>query len=67
MQGKTGECGSRKAVIKTVRKGAKPQPALDYAIFQGDTEQFLASLPSEPLFDLVVTLDLVNFSDSFDL
>ena len=48
MQGKTGECGSRKAVIKTVRKGAKPQPALDYAIFQGDTEQFLASLPSEP-------------------
>ena len=66
MQGKTGECGSRKAVIKTVRKGAKPQPALDYAIFQGDTEQFLASLPSEPLFDLVVTSPPYNLGKSYE-
>ena len=66
MQGKTGECGSRKAVIKTVRKGAKPQPALDYAIFQGDTEQFLASLPSEPLFDLVVTSPPYNIGKSYE-
>ena len=66
MQGKTGECGSRKAVIKTVRKGEKPQPALDYAIFQGDTEQFLASLPSEPLFDLVVTSPPYNIGKSYE-
>ena len=57
---------SRKATLKALRKGMKPPLDLDYAIFQGDTEQFLASLPSEPLFDLVVTSPPYNIGKSYE-
>jgi adenine-specific DNA-methyltransferase len=66
MQGKTEDNGSRKATIKTVRKGVKAQITLDHAIFQGDTEQFLATLPDEPLFDLVVTSPPYNIGKSYE-
>ena len=66
MQGKTGDGRSRKAIIRIVRKGAKPPLALDHAIFQGDAEQFLTSLPEEPLFDLVVTSPPYNIGKSYE-
>jgi adenine-specific DNA-methyltransferase len=66
MQGKTGDNGSRKSTIKAVRKGVKAQLTLDHAIFQGDTEQFLATLTDEPLFDLVVTSPPYNIGKSYE-
>ena len=66
MQRKTGDKSSRKAIIRTVRKGGKTPFVLDHAIFQGDAEQFLASLPEEPLFDLVVTSPPYNIGKSYE-
>ncbi len=57
---------SRKATLKILRKGVKPLLGLDHAIFQGDTEQFLASLPETPLFDLVVTSPPYNIGKSYE-
>lgn len=39
---------------------------LDYAIWQGDVEQFLLFLPEEPLFDLVVTSPPYNIGKSYE-
>lgn len=39
---------------------------LDYAIWQGDVEQFLGFLPEEPLFDLVVTSPPYNIGKSYE-
>lgn len=66
MPGKLGETASRKAMLKVLRRGAKPSLALEHAIFQGDAENFLASLPEEPLFDLVVTSPPYNIGKSYE-
>jgi adenine-specific DNA-methyltransferase len=55
-----------KAAIKTLRKGTQPSFAVDYAIWQCDTEAFLKALPEEPLFDLVVTSPPYNIGKSYE-
>lgn len=40
--------------------------ATDHAIWQGDSEKFLAALPEEPLFDLVVTSPPYNIGKSYE-
>lgn len=57
---------SRKSTLKVFRKGVKPPLDLDHAIFQGDAEQFLSSLPETPLFDLVVTSPPYNIGKSYE-
>lgn len=39
---------------------------LDYAIWRGETRKFLAGLPKEPLFDLVVTSPPYNLGKSYE-
>lgn len=56
----------RKAVLKTVRSGARLPVSLDYVIYRGDTEEFLACLPEEPIFDLVVTSPPYNIGKSYE-
>lgn len=38
----------------------------DYAVVEGDCEAFLASLPKEPLFDLIVTSPPYNIGKSYE-
>ena len=66
MPGTKTESESRKATLKVLRKKAKPPLDLDHAIFQGDVEQFLSSLPETPLFDLVVTSPPYNIGKSYE-
>ena len=66
MPGTKTESESRKATLKALRKKAKPPLDLDHAIFQGDVEQFLSSLPETPLFDLVVTSPPYNIGKSYE-
>lgn len=40
--------------------------AMGHAIWQGDSEAFLSSLPEEPLFDLVVTSPPYNIGKSYE-
>ncbi len=47
-----------KATLRTPKQGVKSMLAMDHAIWQGDSEKFLAALPEEPIFDLVVTSPL---------
>jgi len=66
MPGQIGEEGSRMAMLMALRNGAKPQLDLDHVIFQGDTEQFLSSLPETRLFDLVVTSPPYNIGKPYE-
>jgi len=54
------------AMLMALRNGAKPQLDLDHVIFQGDTEQFLSSLPETRLFDLVVTSPPYNIGKPYE-
>lgn len=49
-------------------KKAKPEEILplDYAIWQGDVESFLKTLPVQPLFDLVVTSPPYNLGKQYE-
>lgn len=55
-----------KAAIKTLRKGTQLSVAVNHAIWQCDTEDFLKALPEEPLFDLVVTSPPYNIGKSYE-
>lgn len=57
---------SCKATLNVFAKGATLPLGLDHAIFQGDAEQFLFSLPETPLFDLVVTSPPYNIGKSYE-
>ena len=54
----------------TVLDGTRRQPSdilsLDAAIWRGDCESFLAGIPEEPLFDLVVTSPPYNIGKSYE-
>ena len=43
-----------------------PQPMPNYLIWQGDVETFLAGLPGQPLFDLVVTSPPYNLGKEYE-
>lgn len=66
MPGTIGESELRKATLKVLRKKMKPRLDLDHAIFQGDAEDFLSSVPETPLFDLVVTSPPYNIGKSYE-
>ena len=66
MPGTIRESELRKATLKVLRTKAKPRLDLDHAIFQGDAEKFLSSLPETPLFDLVVTSPPYNIGKSYE-
>lgn len=54
----------------TILDGTRRQPSdilsLDAAIWRGDCESFLAGIPEEPLFDLVVTSPPYNIGKSYE-
>ena len=54
----------------TVLDGTRRQPSdilcLDAALWRGDCESFLAGIPEEPLFDLVVTSPPYNIGKSYE-
>lgn len=54
------------AILHTLCKGSKPATDLGYAIWQGDTENFLKSVPEGPLFDLVVTSPPYNIGKPYE-
>jgi adenine-specific DNA-methyltransferase len=49
-------------------KKAKPAEimTLDYAIWQGDAETFLKSLPTQQIFDLIVTSPPYNLGKQYE-
>src|SRR5690348_11039591 len=46
--------------------GAWPDPLPQHLIWQGKVEDFLAALPREPLFDLVVTSPPYNIGKDYE-
>lgn len=54
----------------TVLDGTRRQPSdilsLDAALWRGDCESFLAGIPEEPLFDLIVTSPPYNIGKSYE-
>ncbi|HEV3418288.1 MAG TPA: DNA methyltransferase, partial [Pirellulales bacterium] len=51
-------------ILKPGRDGGAGLP--DYALWQGDVEEFLDTLPLEPLFDLVVTSPPYNIGKPYE-
>ena len=39
---------------------------MDHALWQGDAERFLGGLPTEPLFDLIVTSPPYNIGKEYE-
>lgn len=65
MTPKTQTPTSATSLLKS--KSAIPAlPSLDHAIWQGDAEAFLSNLPTEPIFDLVVTSPPYNIGKSYE-
>lgn len=53
------------AMLITPAKGL-PQQFPDFAIWNGDVEKFLAALPMEPIFDLIVTSPPYNIGKAYE-
>lgn len=56
----------RAQLISPGRSALKSIKHVDHAIWAGDVEKFLAKLPNEPLFDLVVTSPPYNIGKSYE-
>ncbi len=52
-------------IIKTPNQIKKLKPS-DYALWQGDVEEFLDNLSSDPIFDLVITSPPYNIGKSYE-
>ena len=65
MSPKTAAPSVTTALVKS-KSSIQSFPELDHAIWQGDVEAFLAGLPVEPIFDLVVTSPPYNIGKSYE-
>jgi adenine-specific DNA-methyltransferase len=56
----------RVTVLSSTESDAASILPVDYALWHGDAEKFLKSLPSEPLFDMVVTSPPYNLGKEYE-
>lgn len=59
-----GDAGVRAVLITPTKR--LPQQLPDFAIWNGDVEKFLAALPMEPIFDLIVTSPPYNIGKAYE-
>lgn len=63
---KAEQAQPRKPSLRIPKQGVKSMLGMDHAVWQGDSEKFLAALPEEPFFDLVVTSPPYNIGKSYE-
>jgi adenine-specific DNA-methyltransferase len=64
MSAKGSDADTRAVLITPTKR--LPQPLPDFAIWNGDVEKFLAALPMEPIFDLIVTSPPYNIGKAYE-
>ncbi|MGK2914717.1 MAG: DNA-methyltransferase [Porticoccaceae bacterium] len=57
---------TKQVVMLRPAKGSPLTPLPDFAIWNGDVEKFLYALPSEPIFDLIVSSPPYNIGKSYE-